>query len=66
MLSLFLGIAAFALYFLYDINSFRWKTRILRWAFALGTVLIVIATGLDLLYAWKAQAFTGTDRKSVV
>ena len=60
MLSLFLGIAAFALYFLYDINSFRWKTRILRWAFALGTVLIVIATGLDLLHAWKAQAFAGT------
>ena len=59
MLSLFFGIAAFVLYFLYDINSFRWNTRFFRCAFLLGTLLIVLATGLDLFQAWKEQAFSG-------
>ena len=59
MLSLFLGITAFVLYFLYDINSFRWNTRFLRCAFLLGTLLIAVATGLDLICAWKARAFSG-------
>ena len=59
MLSMFLGIAAFSLYFLYDINSFHWKTRIFRFAFLFGTLLIAIATGLDLFHAWKVHAFSG-------
>ena len=59
MLSLFFGIAAFVLYLLYDINSFRWKTRLLRWAFLAGTFLIAAATGLDLFHAWNARAFSG-------
>ncbi|MDO4545348.1 MAG: hypothetical protein Q4C25_04260 [Bacillota bacterium] len=39
-----LGIIAFVLYFLYDINSVRWKNRILNCSFFLGTAMLVIAT----------------------
>lgn len=59
MFSLLLGIAAFVLYFIYDINSFRWNNRLLRSGFLVGTLLIAVATGIDLLDAWRSHAFSG-------
>lgn len=59
MFSLYLGIAAFGLYFIYDINSFLWQKKSLHVFFLLGTVLLGIATGLDLWEAWVAGAFSG-------
>ena len=59
MISLLLGIAAFALYILYDINRFTRKLRFAHAFFLLGTVLLGIATALDVWQAWKAGAFSG-------
>lgn len=59
MLSLILGITAFGLYFLYDINSFTGKNRIFHSFFLIGTLLILAATVLDLLDCLKAAAFRG-------
>ena len=59
MLSFILGLTAFCLYFLYDINS---VTRQYRWVhtfFTVGTVLLGAATVLDLAAAWNAGAFSG-------
>lgn len=58
MFSLFLGIAAFVLYLIYDINSFMWQKQVLSTFFLLGTLLLGIATGLDLWAAWTAGAFS--------
>ena len=57
MIPLFMGITGFILYFLYDINSFRWNSRVIRTFFALGSLLIGLATIIDLLKAWKLEAF---------
>jgi len=57
MVSLGLGITAFALYLIYDINSFCWQRKIPRTFFMMGTVLLAAAMLLDLHAAWKAQAF---------
>lgn len=59
MFSLYLGIAAFTLYFIYDLNSFMWHQKALQTFFLLGTVLLGIATGLDLWEAWRAGSFSG-------
>ena len=57
MLSLILGIAAFGLYFLYDINSFTWKNRIFHSFFLIGSLLIAAATALDLYSCIRMGAF---------
>jgi len=59
MISLCLGAAAFALYFLYDVNSFLWQRRIPRAFFAAGTLLLGAALALDILSACAAGAFAG-------
>ena len=59
MLSTFLGTAAFLLYLIYDINSFRWKRRLPRSFFLLGTLLITVATAVDLIDAIRYGSFTG-------
>ena len=59
MVSLTLGIGGFLLYLLYDVNSFTYQLRLLHGAFALGTLLVGAATGLDLLEAWRLGAFSG-------
>lgn len=59
MLTTALGIAAFALYFLYDINSFRWKKRLPRCFFAIGTLLLLAATAIDIIDAARLGAFRG-------
>lgn len=62
MISLVLGIAAFALCFIYDINSFVWKKAVLHCFFALGAVLLTFASAIDLWHAFRAGAFgTGID-----
>ena len=59
ILSLILGVIGFLLYLVYDINSFAWQARLPRSFFLLGTVLIGIATVLDLAAAWRLGAFGG-------
>ena len=59
MISLLLGIAAFGLYLLYDINSYTRKLGFVHSFFLLGTVLLAIATALDVWAAVKAGAFSG-------
>ena len=59
MLSLLLAITGFVLYLLYDINSFLWQRRLPRGFFALGTVLVALATALALWRAVSAGAFAG-------
>jgi len=59
MISLCLGVTAFALYFLYDVNSFLWQKRIPRVFFTAGTLLLAAAIAFDLLAAGAAGAFAG-------
>lgn len=59
MVSLSLGVTAFVLYFIYDINSFTRKWRILHSFFFWGTGLLAAATGIDFWQAWHCGAFSG-------
>lgn len=59
MFSLCLGIAAFILYFLYDINSISWQRRFPRSFFAIGTLLLVCVMGADGYAACREHAFRG-------
>ena len=58
MISLCLGITAFALYFLYDVNSFLWQRRLPRTFFAAGTLLLAAALALDIVNAALLRAFS--------
>ena len=58
MLPWLLGILGFALYLLYDIDSFTGLWRPLRWGFAAGTLLIAASTLLQLYSAWQQGAFS--------
>lgn len=59
MLSLFLGLAAFVLYLLYDVNSFTRKIPFVHSFFAVGTALLGVATVLDLYASWRSGCFSG-------
>ena len=59
MVSLHLGLVAFALYLIYDINSFTRQVKFVHSFFMIGTGLIGVATVMDLWNAWKAGAFSG-------
>lgn len=59
MISLCLGITAFVLFLIYDVNSFLWQRRIPRTFFMIGTGLLGTAVILDLYAAWRAGAFCG-------
>jgi len=59
MFSLYMGIAAFVLYLIYDINSFAWQRKIFHSFFLLGTGFLGVATGLDLWAAWYSGAVSG-------
>ena len=59
MISLILGIAAFVLFFLYDINSITRQYSLPHCFFTVGTVLLAAATILDLVTGWQAGAFAG-------
>ena len=59
MLSLVLGLTAFALYFIYDINSITRQYRPLHYFFAIGSLLLAAATVLDIVAALKNGAIAG-------
>ena len=59
MFSLLLGLTAFMLYLVYDINSFTRKFRFVHSFFAAGTLLLGAATVLELWNSWKAGYFSG-------
>lgn len=59
MISLWIGIAAFILCFLYDINSFTRKNAVVHCFFTVGAVLLAVSSALDLWQAMRAGAFTG-------
>lgn len=59
MISLCLGVAAFALYFIYDVNSFLWQKRFPRMFFTAGTLLLAAALALDAIAACVQGAFSG-------
>ena len=59
MLTLILGIIGFALYFLYDINSFTKQNKLLSSAFMAGTFLLALSTVMMLVQAWKSEVFSG-------
>ena len=59
MLALLLGIGGFALYFLYDLNGYLIECHLLRGAFFAGSALLGGATVLDLVSAWREDAFSG-------
>jgi len=54
-----MAFAGFALYLLYDINSFTPLWKPLRWGFTVGTLLIATATGMQLHAALSEEAFCG-------
>jgi len=51
MVALWMGVAAFILFFLYDINSITNRWKLLHAGFLLGFLLLIAATGIDL---WRA------------
>lgn len=59
MLSFVMGITAFILYFLYDINSIGRQYRLIHSFFAAGTLLLGISAALDLWQAWRNGMFSG-------
>ena len=59
MYSLLLGMLGFLLFFLYDVNSFTWRSRLLHKSFALGVTLLAAATVLDLAAALRMGACSG-------
>ena len=59
MYSLLLGMLGFLLFFLYDVNSFTWRSWLLHKSFALGVTLLAAATVLDLAAALRMGAFSG-------
>lgn len=59
MYSLLLGMLGFLLFFLYDVNSFTWRSRLLHKSFALGVTLLAAATVMDLAAALRMGAFSG-------
>lgn len=60
MYSFWLGIGAFVLYLIYDINSFTWKRKVPETFFLAGTICLAVATVWDLGEAWCAGALSGT------
>lgn len=56
MYAVCVGGAAFALFFLYDLNSVLWKDRLLHGSFTLGCLLLAAATAAGLWAAWPGRA----------
>ena len=59
MISLILGIAAFVLFFIYDVNSISFKNLFIHRLFMIGSVMVIVSCGLDLFSAFKSGAFSG-------
>jgi len=52
------GMVGFLLFFLYDINSYTLRNRILGCSFFAGCVLILFSTAIQLYRAWLAEVFS--------
>ncbi len=59
MLSLCLGIMAFILFFIYDVNSVSKKNAVIHRFFAVGAVLLAASSVIDLWCSTKTGAFSG-------
>ena len=59
MLPWLMGFLGFGLYLLYDIDSFTGLWKPLRLGFAAGTALIGTSTLLQMVSAWRQNAFSG-------
>ncbi len=59
MCALWIGTLGFVLYFVYDINSFTWKSPLLHKCFLLGTLLLSAALALDLYQGISLQKSVG-------
>jgi len=59
MIALGLGVGAFVLYLLYDVNSIRWNQKLPRSFFTVGTLMLAAAAGIDLCGAYAQGAFGG-------
>lgn len=59
MISLILGITAFVLFFIYDLNSISLKNLFIHRLFITGSVLMIISCALDLYSAFISFSFSG-------
>ena len=59
MIALGLGVGAFVVYLLYDVNSIRWNQKLPRSFFTVGTLMLAAAAGIDLCGAYAQGAFGG-------
>ncbi|MBR0598869.1 hypothetical protein [Sinanaerobacter chloroacetimidivorans] len=57
MTYLFLGLAAFPLFFLYDINSIIFKRKVLQGCFFIGIMLLILSTGGMIAASWSQMEF---------
>lgn len=53
-MALYLGIAAFILFFVYDVNSFLWQRSIPRTFFVTGALLLAVSLIIELRTAWPS------------
>ena len=51
-MDLLLGVAAYLLYYIYDINSVKWKKRFIRSFFLIGSIFLVSSTIYHLYLNW--------------
>ena len=58
MLAMILGMSGFALYLLYDVNSYTLQFRVFRFGFLAGSILIGVATLWQLYSAWRQGGFS--------
>ena len=64
MFSLILGLTAFVLYFLYDINSITRQNRLVHAFFGVGTALLGVSAVLDLTAekeGWQTLVLRGVQ-----
>lgn len=59
MISLFLGIGAFVLFFIYDVNSFTRKNPFLHRFFCIGMLMLLASAGIDVFGAVRNGGFSG-------
>lgn len=59
MCALWMGTFGFVLYFIYDINSFTWRSPLLHKCFLLGTLFLSAALVLDLAQGFSLQKNIG-------
>ena len=53
MWPILLGTTGFVLYYIYDVNSIRWKNVIMQRFFAWGSILVVASVVTEFLSGWK-------------